>query len=113
MTIGGSKKSRKEYKSLCRANDDYFKQFHYLKPATLSELIDKKPGTGSRTLLCMLNNGPRNDEEKKILDHFVWKMAVPMIKHENLLLKRDLDRLFESVLEKDQSSQDEEDLDDI
>jgi len=113
MPLGGRKKSRDVYTSLCRANDDYFKQFHYLKPATLSELIDKKPGTGSRTLLCMLNNGPRNDEEKKILNHFVWKMAVPMIRHENMLLKRDLDRLFENVLEKDRSDQEEEDIDDI
>lgn len=86
-------RSRPKYSSLYSANNKLFNEYHKLRPATVDEIKQMRPGTGTKTLVTMLNEGPKNDQEREILEYFIWTIAIPRIKLENFVAKLEMEEI--------------------
>ena len=93
-----------KFGSVCKCNDDIFYNHLVRRPANLREFMSGEIGTNTKTLMTMINEGPLNEEEIEILDYYIWNVAAPLLKSENLKMQTDTHHML--------SEEEEEEVDD-
>lgn len=98
-----------DHLDLVAANDKYLDTYRNMTPKTLAEFIAASKCTGDRSVVTMLNTGPRNAEETKIMNYFIWHIAIPAIRSENTLTKAyDQQRISFKIDDADDEDDDED-----
>jgi len=81
--------AKENFDLVCKCSNDIFNRHLSRRPANLREFMSEEVGTNTKTLMSMINQGPVNDEETKILDYYIWKVAAPLLKGENHKMQAD------------------------
>lgn len=87
------------------------------KPSSIKELIDGVDGSHHRSLSDMINGCGQTEAEKEVIDYYIWKIAVPRIRIENILAKAEVDELFlklsKDELDKNYSYDEDDESDEV
>ena len=86
--------------SVCKSNNEVLNYHLKRRPLNLKEFMSNDVGTNSKTLACMINEGPINAKEIEILDYYIWKIAAPLLKCENHKMQAEIN-VDEAVCEDD------------
>jgi hypothetical protein len=68
---------------VCKRSNEILNYHLERRPLNLKEFLSDDVGTNSKTLACMINEGPVSAKEIEILDYYIWKIAAPLLKCEN------------------------------
>lgn len=101
-----------DHLDLVASNDKYLDTYRNMMPKTLDEFIAAAKCTGNRSVVTMLNTGPKNAEETKIMNYFIWHIAIPAIRSENTLTKAyDQQRISFTIDHSDEEDEGDDDYD--
>jgi hypothetical protein len=75
--------AKDDFENTCQRSNKILKYHLRRCPANLKQFLSDEIGTNPRSLAMIINEGPNNTEEIEILDYYIWKVAAPLLKHEN------------------------------